>query len=85
VVLEIKSGPLPSWLPLQLAGYSILLNAFSGVGIQLRDNDKYSVKLIKTPELFKARRQFLEMLDKVKRQRRESNGTKTESDNGSQK
>jgi len=73
VIADIKSGPLPSWLTLQLAGYSILVNAFSGMGVELRDNGSYCVKMVKTPELFKARRQFLEALAKVKRQRSESN------------
>ena len=73
VIADIKSGPLPDWLTLQLAGYSILVNAFSGMGVELRDNGSYCVKMVKTPELFKARRQFLEALAKVKRQRSESN------------
>jgi glutathione S-transferase len=81
VVADIKSGPLPSWLPLQLAGYSILCNAFSGMGIELRSNGSYSVKVIKTPELFKARKLFLEALVKVKKQREEkANGEKSEND-----
>ena len=67
VVCDIKSGPLPDWLPLQLAGYSLLIGAFTGMGIQLKDNGSYSVKVIKTPELFKARRQFLEFLTIVKK------------------
>ena len=74
VVADIKSGPLPSWLPLQLAGYSILINAFSGMGIELRNNGKYSVKVVKLAELFKARRKFLEALALVKKQRSKANG-----------
>jgi hypothetical protein len=69
VVCDIKSGPLPKWLPLQLAGYSILINAFSGMGIELRKNGTYSVQVIKTPELFKTRKLFLEALAKVKKER----------------
>ena len=76
IVCDIKSGPLPDWLPLQLAGYSILINAFSGMGVELRDNGSYSVKVVKTASLFKARRQFLEELAKVKQQRSMANGTK---------
>ena len=72
VIADIKSGPLPDWLPLQLAGYSILINAFSGMGIELRDNGSYSVKVVKTPELFKARRRFLEFLALVKKRRMET-------------
>jgi hypothetical protein len=83
VICDIKSGPLPSWLSLQLAGYSILINAFSGMGVELKDNGKYSVKVIKTPELFRARRLFLEALAKVKKERAE-NGTQ-ESYDGSDK
>jgi len=75
IVCDIKSGPLPDWLPLQLAGYSILINAFSGMGVELRDNGSYSVKVINTVELFKARRQFLKFLATVKKRRLED-GTK---------
>ena len=75
VVCDIKSGPLPDWLPLQLAGYSILINAFSGMGVELRDNGSYSVKVVNTVELFKARRRFLEALATVKKRRLED-GTK---------
>jgi hypothetical protein len=69
IVCDIKSGPLPDWLPLQLAGYSILINAFSGMGVELRDNGSYSVKVVKTASLFKARRRFLEALATVKKRR----------------
>ena len=72
VIADIKSGPLPDWLTLQLAGYSILVNAFSGMGVELRDNGSYSVKVVKTAELFKARRQFLEFLALVKKRRLET-------------
>ena len=71
VVADIKSGALPPWFPLQLAGYSILIGGFYGMGIELRDNGSYSVKVVKTAELFKARRQFLEALAIVKKRRLE--------------
>ena len=76
VIADLKSGPLPDWLALQLAGYSILINAFSGMGVELRDNGSYSVKVVNTVELFKARRAFLEALRKVKRQRALTNKEK---------
>ena len=69
VVADIKSGPLPKWLPLQLAGCSILINAFSGMGVELRSNGNFSVKEVKTVELFKARKVFLEALATVKKER----------------
>jgi hypothetical protein len=51
------------------------------MGIELRSNGSYSVKVIKTPELFKARKLFLEALVKVKKQREEkANGEKSEND-----
>ena len=71
VVGDLKSGALPSWLPIQLGGYSLLTNALIGMGIELRDNGKYSVKVVKTQELFKARRLFLEFLAIVKKRRME--------------
>ena len=79
VVCEIKSGPLPKWLPLQLAGYAILVGEYAskGLGVQLKANGTYSVKLIKTPELFKARRMFLEILARVKKNRSIINGMPT--------
>jgi hypothetical protein len=80
IVCDIKSGPLPDWLPLQLAGYSILINAFSGMGVELRDNGSYSVKVVKTADLFKARRLFLCYLERVKQHRRIMNGTPNERD-----
>ena len=81
VVADIKSGALPK-LPLQLAGYSILINAFSGMGVELRDNGNYSVRVIGTVELFKARKVFLEALEKVKQKRRVENGKEEESGAG---
>ena len=71
VVCDIKSGAMPKWLPLQLAGYSILIDAYSGMGVQLKDNGTYSVTVINTVGLFKARRLFLQALETVKTRRKE--------------
>lgn len=62
-VCDIKTGDFPAWLPLQLAGYSLLLpRCFSGMGVQLMPTGRFKIKRFKTFEMMTARTQFLEIL-----------------------
>ena len=65
VVGDIKSGVMPETIDLQLAGYSILFPSLTGMGIQLKDNGKFSLKPVGLLEMARARNRFMEALRKV--------------------
>lgn len=66
VVADIKTGAVPDWVSIQLAGYAILFPSLTAMAIQLKDNGKFSLQPFGLMEMARARCRFMEALDKVR-------------------
>ena len=66
VVADIKSGAVPDWVIIQLAGYAILFPALTAMAIQLKPNGKFSLQPFGLMEMAQARCRFLAALEKVR-------------------
>ncbi len=69
VVGDIKSGAVPDWVIVQLAGYAILFPALTGMAIQLKDNGKFSLQPFGLMEMARSRCRFMEALTICKKAR----------------